>query len=203
MTLLLRGLVVLVFGGAAVASTAQVGTGEKKEITSIDQQSPRVLPLVQTLNANERLASFSDPAVAIHAANQAMALRLKQVELEIAQLELDRLQKQVFIEKGKKEDELRQVILGRQLFYHPVILAVVVILVLTGTLLVVWQFAAKTKSSKNSDASEFELGKEGMKLRSNFIGLLMLVASYAFFYLYILEVYRIRPLDAPTALQPK
>lgn len=52
MTPLLRGLVALVFIGAAVASTAQVGTGVKKE------------------------------------------------------------------------DELRQVILDRQLFYHPVILAV-------------------------------------------------------------------------------
>jgi hypothetical protein len=148
--------------------------------------------LATSHDASLPLSSYASPELTRELANRAQTLRLREVELYNARHEADHIQRQAYLARVKAEDEFNLRLLNRQLIYHPIILTVVLILVLTSTSLVVVQFITWSRNSSVTE-STFEVGKDGLKVKSPFIGLLMLIASYAFFYLYILEVYRIHP----------
>jgi hypothetical protein len=160
----------------------------------------RTTSLTTSHDALVPLSSYASPELTRELANKAQVLRLREVELYNLNFEADQIQRQLLLARWKAEDEFNLRLLNRQLFYHPIILFVVLFLVLSSTVLVVIQFISWSRKS-NSAESTFEIGKDGLKVKSPFIGLLMLVASYGFFYLYILEVYRIHP--SATSGSPK
>ena len=166
------------------------------------------LNLRPTHDASIPLSAFAEPAKTIDAANRAQELRVRELEAKvdqaIATLAVERKEREVafaskqrqedaYVQKGINEDQVRLTIFRRQLVYHPLILITVLLLVLSSTVLVFLQFR-RWNNESNANESSLDLGKEGFKIKTPFVGLMMLVASYAFFYLYILEVYRIRPL---------
>ena len=71
-----------------------------------------------------------------------------------------------------------------------VIFFCVMLLVLGGFYLAYQQFVLD-KESGNSTESTIELSSSGLKMRSSVIGLIILAMSFAFFYLYVKEVYKI------------
>lgn len=103
-------------------------------------------------------------------------------------------------------------IIERQLILNPIILMAVLILVFFGAYLsylqvkkdLLPQSNKKIKNYTNSQDKKdyineeadpvihsFELGKEGLKVRSSVVGLMILVVSLVFFYLYLTNVYKI------------
>jgi hypothetical protein len=75
-----------------------------------------------------------------------------------------------------------------QLVSSVVIFVMVQLLVITGVLLSYLQF----RRGWNQLESQIELSAAGIKLQSSVIGLIILVVSLAFFYLYLVHVYPIR-----------
>lgn len=69
----------------------------------------------------------------------------------------------------------------------------VIFLVLGGFYLSFLQFKRDKKTGQSSGAT-FEAGKSGVKFSSSVIGLVILFMSFGFFYLYIQEVYTIKPI---------
>jgi len=75
-----------------------------------------------------------------------------------------------------------------QLVSSVVIFVMVLLLVIAGVLLSYLQF----RRGWNQLESQIELSAAGIKLQSSVIGLIILVVSLAFFYLYLVHVYPIR-----------
>lgn len=134
------------------------------------------------------LSSYADVAVVRETANEAQRDRISAIKAETV---LDLKAREAFLNKGVEFDKFNITLFNKQLTYHPLILATVLTLVLSSTCLVIVQFWRWSKESSVTE-STLEITKDGLKVKSPFIGLLMLLASYAFFYLYILEVYKIR-----------
>jgi hypothetical protein len=160
--------------------------------TAASGNTPKTYQLAPSHNPELRLSSYASTEETINAANIALKLRLNEVELYNKEIELKHMRLRAIIERGINEDRINERLYSRQLYYHPIILLTVLTLVGTSTALVVAQFIKWGKSSSITE-STVEIGRDGLKLKSPFIGLLMLIVSYGFFYLYILEVYRIHP----------
>lgn len=74
----------------------------------------------------------------------------------------------------------------------------VIILVLSGLYLSYLQFK---KEDKATSATKIEAGAKGVSIDSPVIGLIILFMSFAFFYLYIMEVYTIKPIVLETQIE--
>lgn len=101
------------------------------------------------------------------------------------------------VQKYKEENRIRQELYSRQATYHWVILIVVVIVVLAGvgmSFLQVLSFAR----SPNAGANTLEISAQGVKIKSPVVGLVALVLSLGFFYLYLKDVYTLKSEDDPT-----
>lgn len=85
-------------------------------------------------------------------------------------------------------------IVERQLVLNPVILGCVLLLVFLGVYLSYLQ-VKHGLGSNSEQVSSFEISRDGFKVRSPVIGLLILCVSLAFFYLYLSRVYRITLLE--------
>ena len=95
----------------------------------------------------------------------------------------------------KEENRIRQQLFERQIFFHWIILFVVVVVVLSG----VWlSFLQIKKSNGDATSGTMEISASGLKVQSSVIGLLMLGLSMGFFYLYLTNVYKLRAEDDPT-----
>ncbi|MDZ7741246.1 MAG: hypothetical protein U5Q03_05725 [Bacteroidota bacterium] len=81
-----------------------------------------------------------------------------------------------------------------QYYSSIVILGVVLLIVLTGLLLPYLHFRHSLKTNDSSE-TEISLGKSGFKVRSSIIGIIILVISVAFFYLYLAHVYEIEEVE--------
>ena len=92
-----------------------------------------------------------------------------------------------------RTEMLRTEIFGRQLIYDPIILIVVIVIVFSGIYLSYLQVKRDLGTNSAQDSS-IEITRDGVKVRSAVIGLLILFISLAFFYLYLTQVYTIREL---------
>jgi len=54
------------------------------------------------------------------------------------------------------------------------------------------------RKADSSGETSLELTREGLKIRSPVIGLIVLITSWAFFYLYLVNVYKMSALNAPS-----
>lgn len=117
----------------------------------------------------------------------------------------------------KSEQEIRRDIFSSQLRHHPWVLGSVIILVFAGVLLAYFQvlIAQRTQSIAipsvgaasaevgqlpptpaspvNVSHSELEISRDKLVFRSHIVGLLILLISLGFFYLYLVYVYTIHP----------
>lgn len=87
----------------------------------------------------------------------------------------------------------RQKVFRWQLLSSKIIFVIVVILVFAGIVFAAIQFydGMKHTMSKTDPVTTFEAGKEGLKVSSPILGVIILVISLAFFYLYLVYVYPI------------
>jgi hypothetical protein len=74
-----------------------------------------------------------------------------------------------------------------------IIFAVVITLVLSGLLLAALQFYLGLRRGSSEVTQELELSLQGVKVRSQFLGVITLALSLAFFYLYLSTVYPVMP----------
>ena len=115
------------------------------------------------------------------------------------------------------EQAIRREIFSSQLRHHPWVLGSVIILVFAGVLLAYFQVltaqsaqsiaipsggAASAEGGQlppmpaspiNVSHSELEISRDKLVLRSHIVGLLILLISLGFFYLYLVYVYTIHP----------
>ena len=114
-------------------------------------------------------------------------------ELYLRQMELTVELQQASLNRMKEEDKVNLDILESQLLYYPIILGIVSLVVATG----LWfsYLQVRKTSGDSSQYSSLEITKEGIRVRSPVIGLLILTLSLGFFYLYLTEVYRITRLE--------
>jgi len=87
-----------------------------------------------------------------------------------------------------EEYRLRKLFYERQLYYHPVILSVVVMIVLAGILFSAYQVWRDFKFGGNS-ITTFKIGRDGLELSSSVVGLISLTLSLLFFHSYATTVY--------------
>jgi len=87
----------------------------------------------------------------------------------------------------------RQKVFRWQLLSSKIIFVIVVILVFSGIVFAAIQFYDGMKHSltRTDPVTTFEAGKEGFKVSSPILGVIILVISLAFFYLYLVYVYPI------------
>jgi hypothetical protein len=92
-----------------------------------------------------------------------------------------------------KRDEFYQAnrVFYWQLISSKIIFFVVIALVVTGIWFAGVQFYSGLKKGEKFEENKLEFTKEGVKLNSSVIGLIILVISIAFFYLYLVYVYPI------------
>ena len=78
---------------------------------------------------------------------------------------------------------------------------IITLLVFSITLAGVWmsyrQFEADLRASRDGPSNTFKASAAGVEISSSVIGLLVLVVSLAFFYLYVKEVYPITVISRP------
>lgn len=94
-------------------------------------------------------------------------------------------------EIAKAAEELKQY--QWQLFSSKIIFFVVMALVISGIVLAAIQFAYGLSRKTIFDVQETQISFEGVKIKSQFLGVITLTLSLAFFYLYLKTVYPIRP----------
>jgi hypothetical protein len=88
----------------------------------------------------------------------------------------------------------RQNVFHWQLLSSKIIFVVVVLLVFSGIIFAAIQFYDGLKNSlrQSSQTTTFEAGKGGLKVSSPILGVIILVISLVFFYLYLVYVYPIK-----------
>jgi hypothetical protein len=88
----------------------------------------------------------------------------------------------------------RQNVFHWQLLSSKIIFIVVVLLVFSGIIFAAIQFYDGLKNSlrQTSQTTTFEAGKGGLKVSSPILGVIILVISLVFFYLYLVYVYPIK-----------
>lgn len=87
----------------------------------------------------------------------------------------------------------RQSVFRWQLLSSKIIFVVVVMLVFSGIVFAAIQFYAglKSKTQSGGEVTTFEAGSGGLKVSSPVLGIIILVISLAFFYLYLVHIYPI------------
>ena len=86
----------------------------------------------------------------------------------------------------------RQKVFRWQLLSSRIIFLVVVVLVFSGILFAAIQFYAGLKSNnQRGEVTTLEAGSSGLKVSSPVLGIIILVISLAFFYLYLIHIYPI------------
>jgi len=84
----------------------------------------------------------------------------------------------------------RRKVLNWQYHSSIIIFFVVILIVLTGLILSYLHFKRSLVTNENAE-TELEISKSGLKVRSSIIGIIILVISIAFFYLYLTHIYKI------------
>jgi hypothetical protein len=87
----------------------------------------------------------------------------------------------------------RQRVFHWQLLSSKIIFVVVVMLVFSGIVFAAIQFYSglKTNTQSGAEVTTFEAGSGGLKVSSPVLGIIILVISLAFFYLYLVHIYPI------------
>lgn len=98
-------------------------------------------------------------------------------------------EKRLRIEVQRNENEIRVKTFEQQLCFNVVILILVIIITLAG-IGFTWVQMKETSTAQGQETS-IEITRDGLKIRSSVIGLLILVVSLVFFYLYLIGVYKI------------
>jgi len=102
-----------------------------------------------------------------------------------------------YLEHQKFNFEYRELVQYSQYIYSMIIFVVVMVLVLAGLYLAYMQFKIDAKS-KDTSVSSIEISREGVKIRSSVIGVFILIISFAFFSLYIKDIYTIHVIEEPS-----
>ena len=114
-------------------------------------------------------------------------------EFKIKKMQLDLDEKRFYIYRNKKESHIRNSTFQQQLTFNVIILTVVIVIIVTG-LMFSYIHMKKTSTDPTQETS-IEITRDGLKIRSSVIGLLILIVSLVFFYLYLTEVYTIEELS--------
>jgi hypothetical protein len=115
-------------------------------------------------------------------------------------------------EKLRRQGLLNDFLIRRVNFQHQhladvVILWMVVVLTLSGVVLAGFQIVASTRLGQEAGpeppSSELLIERDRLFLRSSITGLFILIVSFAFFFTYVLHVYKITEMGtAPSARSP-
>lgn len=95
--------------------------------------------------------------------------------------------------------QLRRLAFVEQAKAETVILWMVVIITLSGVLIAGLQVFASYKlavaGNRQFDSSELSIERDKLSVKSSIAGLFILIISFAFFYVFVLEIYKIHPID--------
>ena len=99
-----------------------------------------------------------------------------------------------------KDFEIRRMKFSQQYYAEVVILWMVVAITISGVFLAGLQLYVSFKLASSGRASfpqetELVAQKDKLSLKSSYVGIIILLLSFAFFYVYVFEVYRIREVD--------
>lgn len=95
----------------------------------------------------------------------------------------------------------RQAVFAWQLTTTRIIFWMVLALVLSGVAFSAIQFAVALRRKSDFNDAEIAMGVEGVKVRSQFLGIITLALSLGFFYLYLKTVYPISQVPEAAAAQ--
>jgi hypothetical protein len=95
--------------------------------------------------------------------------------------------------------QLRRLAFVEQAYSQKVVLWMVVVITLSGVLLAGLQVLASYKLAAAGrgeiGTSELNLARDKLSLKSSIAGLFILIISFAFFYVFVFEIYKIHPID--------
>lgn len=109
------------------------------------------------------------------------------------------------MERRKKEWEHRTSVLKWHFLSSIFIFLIIVIFILSGLYFSYLQFKASDygRNHNASNSAQIEISRDGVKISSSVIGLLILFLSLSFFYLYLEEVYHLEIIqDVPSSKKP-
>lgn len=133
----------------------------------------------------------------------------------------DSLQMDSFInpllgQSAKVDSSLNQALINYQLFsldhrrnvfkwqfYSSIIIFVIVLLIVITGLILSYMHFKRSLNSKADSETELEIGSTGLKIKTSIIGIIILVISIVFFYLYLVHVYEIKEIAASSELVGK
>ncbi|MCP4571812.1 MAG: hypothetical protein GY838_05615 [bacterium] len=99
------------------------------------------------------------------------------------------------INQGIADLEHRDRVFRQHRITSAVVFVLVIMIILSGLLLSFLQFRKDLNRNGDGKATNIRLGKEGIEISSSVLGLLILLMSLGFFYLYLTEVYPIREIQ--------
>jgi hypothetical protein len=117
-------------------------------------------------------------------------MRVRRTELDEQELIAIRAFKRAERDAVLDGYKLRHRLYERQLYYHPIVLATVIVIVLTGVIFCGFQ-VWRDIHAHSSAATTFKVSRDGIELSSSVVGLIALCLSFLFFYLYVTTIYHI------------
>jgi len=127
-----------------------------------------------------------------------LAYELEQARLAVQSVELAKKTDLAQSEYRLFELQYRKDAFQLQSFQTIIIFIVVIGLVVGGFVLAALQFR---QDKQDPSVSSFEISRDGLKIQSSVIGLLVLTISMVFFFVYIRDVYKISELNSSAAQQ--
>lgn len=112
----------------------------------------------------------------------------KLYSLGSASAEIDVEYRKQYFANLSEQLKINTKIIEQQIYLNVVIFVSVLLVVFFG----IYFCYLQIKNSDKSQSSSFELSKDGLKVRSPFIGLMILLISVVFFYLYLTKVFAIQ-----------
>jgi hypothetical protein len=128
-------------------------------------------------------------------------------KLRVERAQLDQEETKAIYEYKKAERhaaiqvyDLRRKLSERQLYYHPIVLTIVILIVLSGVAFCAFQVWRDIRLGATT-VNTFKISREGLELSSSVIGLVSLGLSFLFFYCYVTAIYRLS--DADETISPR
>lgn len=148
-----------------------------------------VSPLLQKFESRSQRSESSE-------ANDTIEQLKKQVDLSIHELRLQQNRLEIAILKDTENVFLWQRKSSIYIFW--IVVAVVISGLVFSGIQFYLSYASSNKTNKEENLenkTELEISAQGVKLSSSIIGIIILVISLAFFYMYLIYVYPIKEID--------
>ncbi|OJU92176.1 MAG: hypothetical protein BGO19_12465 [Acinetobacter sp. 38-8] len=132
----------------------------------------------------------------------AVTQRREQIRLMMEESKLQFEEKKFFLNKKIEDVKIRHDTFRNQQKFHSKIFYLVLFLVLSSVFFVGYQlfyWARSIANASNTNRTEvqnnLEISNNTFKITTPFVGLLTLIITYLFFYMYITQVYKITSID--------